>query len=120
MGHTRPQNGITSNSDIPSFYRTVPLTAGPSRVYTGDVINADGEPEMRVFAVCFDSRLIFIYDPTSDRIETVIFTGRGPHPLALDTERGVGYIGHFTDSYIGVVALDQRFPRTYGTIVATI
>jgi len=120
VGHTRPEFGITSSSDIPTFYRTLPLTAGPSRIYTGNVINAGGEPEMRVFAVCFDSRLIFIYDPKSDRIETEIFTGRGPHPLALDTERGVGYIGHFTDSYIGVVALDQRFPRTYGTIVATI
>lgn len=120
VGRTRPTSGATSNSDIPSFYRTIPLTAGPSRVFTGNVINADGEPEMRVFAVCFDSRLIFIYDPKSDRIEAEIFTGRGPHPLALDSERGVGYIGHFTDSYIGVVALDQRFPRTYGTIVATI
>jgi hypothetical protein len=120
VGHTRPTSGITSNSDIPTFYRTIPLTAGPSRVFTGNVINADGEQEMRVFVVCFDSRLIFIYDPVSDRIEAEIFTGRGPHPLALDSERGVGYIGHFTDSYIGVVGLDQRFPRTYGTILATI
>lgn len=120
IGHTRPTSGITATSDIPTFYRTIPLTSGPSRVFTGNVINADGEPEVRVFAVCFDSRFIFIYDPKSDRIEAEIPTGRGPHPLALDTERGVGYIGHFTDSYIGVVALDQRFPRTYGTIVATI
>ena len=120
VGRTQTVSGYTSGSDIPSFYRTIPLTAGPSRVYTGDVINPDGEREMRVFVVCFDSRLVFIYDPATDRIETEIFTGRGPHPLTLDTERGVGYIGHFTDSYIGVVALDQRFPRTYGTIVATI
>ncbi|HEU5073042.1 MAG TPA: hypothetical protein VFU02_02700 [Polyangiaceae bacterium] len=120
VGHTRPTNGITATSDIPTFYRTIPLTAGPSRVFSGSVINADGEPELRVFVVCFDSRLVFIYDPKSDRIEAEIFTGRGPHPLALDAERGVAYIGHFTDSYIGVVALDQRFPRTYGTIVATI
>jgi hypothetical protein len=120
LGRTRPESGITSNSDIPSFYRTLPLTAGPSRVFVGSIINPAGERETRVFVVCFDSRLMFIYDPESDRIETEVFTGRGPHPLALDPERGVGYIGHFTDSYIGVIALDQRFPRSYGTIIATI
>lgn len=120
IGHTRPENGVTSNSDIPSFYHAVPLTSGPSRVLTGSIINAEGEPEVRIFAICFDSRLIFVYNPTTDSIEAEIFTGRGPHPLAFDVDHGVGYIGHFTDSYIGVVSLDQRFPRTFGTIIATI
>ncbi len=120
VGRTRAENGVTSGSDLPTFYRTLPLTAGPSRVVMGSIINPDGEREARVFVVCFDSRLIFVYDPVSDSIETEIFTGRGPHALAFDIEHGVGYVGHFTDSYIGVVSLDQRFPRTFGTIIATI
>jgi hypothetical protein len=120
LGRTRPEIGATSSSDIPTFYRTLPLTAGPSRVVTGNIINRAGEPESRVFVICFDSRLIFVYDPITDRIETEIFTGRGPHPLALDQEHGLGYIGHFTDSYIGVIALDQRYPKSFGTIIATI
>lgn len=119
VGRTRRELGATSSSDIPSFYRTLPLTAGPSRVVAGNIINTDGEPELRVFAICFDSRLIFIYDPVADRIEAEIFTGRGPHPLALDEEHGLGYIGHFTDSYIGVIGLDQRY-RSFGSIIATI
>ena len=86
----------------------------------GQIINADGEPETRVFVVCFDSRLVFIVDPATDKIEGEIFTGRGPHPMVTDVEHGLGYIGHFTDSYLGVVSLDQRFPHTYGTIIATV
>jgi hypothetical protein len=120
LGRTRPETGLTLNSDLPSFYSNVPLTAGPSRVFVASIINPDGELETRVFVACFDSRLIFIYDPVADAIEAEVFTGRGPHPMAFDLERGVGYVGHFTDSYIGVVGLDQRFPRSYGTIIATI
>ncbi len=120
LGRTQPENSEAGISDLPYFHATLPLTAGPSRVALGQVLNAEGEPETRVFVVCFDSRLVFIVDPVTDRIEAEIFTGRGPHPLVTDVEHGLGYLGHFTDSYIGVVALDQRFPRSYGTIVATI
>jgi hypothetical protein len=34
-------------------------------------------------------------------------------------QHALGYIGHFTDSYIGVIDLDQR-NSTYGTIVVTL
>lgn len=120
LGRTQPQNSAAGTEDLPFFHATLPLTAGPSRVVLGHILNADGEPELRVFVICFDSRLVFIVDPATDSIEAEIFTGRGPHPMVTDVEHGLGYIGHFTDSYIGVVALDQRFPRTYGTIVATV
>jgi DNA-binding beta-propeller fold protein YncE len=73
-----------------------------------------------VFVVCFDSATIFIYDPEADRVEAEVITGRGPHPLTFDLDHGVAYVGHFTDSYIGAIALDQRFPRSYGSIIATI
>jgi DNA-binding beta-propeller fold protein YncE len=73
-----------------------------------------------VFVVCFDSRRIFVYDPKRRMIEAVISTGRGPYALAIDDARGLGYVAHFTDSYLGVISLDQRFPQTYATIVASI
>jgi hypothetical protein len=73
-----------------------------------------------VFVVCFDSRRIFVYDPKRRLIDAIISTGRGPYALALDGVRGLAYLGHFTDSYLGVVSLDQRFPQTYATIVASI
>jgi hypothetical protein len=120
IGRTRPQNTVTSADDLPSFFRSIPLTAGPSRVVVGDVINPAGERERRVFVVCFDSRLVFIYDPFRDVVEAEVLTGRGPHALAIDAERGLAYLGHFTDSYFGVMSLDQRHPKTYGTLIATI
>ena len=83
---------------------------------------ADGTPvlERRAFVVCFDSRHVFVYDPERRRVDAEITTGRGPHALAVDAEHGLLYVGHFTDSYVGVVSLDRRFPRTYGRMLATI
>jgi DNA-binding beta-propeller fold protein YncE len=83
----------------------------------------DGGPyglEERVFVVCFDSRRIFVYDPKRRVIEAIIGTGRGPFALAIDSDRGLGYVAHFTDSYLGVISLDQRFPQTYASVVASI
>ena len=84
----------------------------------------DGVPHLRVFAVAFDSRLVFSYDPEARRIDAVIRTGRGPHAIAFDTGvdavRGEPYsfmyVGHFTDSYVGVVDLDLRRPNTFGSM----
>jgi hypothetical protein len=79
-----------------------------------------GEEETRVFVVCFDSRRIFVYDPKRSRFETEIFTGRGPHAVAVDTARSLLYVGHFTDSFIGVFSLDLSSPATYGTMLGTL
>jgi DNA-binding beta-propeller fold protein YncE len=73
-----------------------------------------------VFIVCFDSRRIFVYDPKRSRIETEIFTARGPHAVVVDQERKLLYVSHFTDSYIGVYSLDLGQPETYGTLVASL
>jgi DNA-binding beta-propeller fold protein YncE len=86
----------------------------------GNIVNAAGERELRVFVVCFDSRKIYIYDPDLDRIEIELTTGRGPHALSIDNERALAYVGHFTDSFIGVINLDQRVPGLYGSLIATV
>ncbi|HYQ18285.1 MAG TPA: hypothetical protein VEQ58_21065, partial [Polyangiaceae bacterium] len=104
----------------PYFYQTLPLTTGPSRVVIGRVKTLDGGEETRVFVVCFESRRIFIYDPKRSRIEAEILTGRGPHAVVVDAERRLLYVGHFTDSYIGVYSLDLASPDTYGTMLGTL
>lgn len=117
---------FSSSGDVPGFYDTEQVSAGPSRVVTGSVRVPDGKggtrPSARVFVICFDSRAIFVYDPKGSpgRFESVIHTGRGPHSLVVDEARGKGYVGHFTDSYIGVIDLDQSHVDTYGSMVLTI
>ncbi len=126
---------LAGSNELPAFIDSVALTSGPSRVVLGNVkvaataLNAvgvdgnDGRPfafERRVFVVCFDSRRIFVYDPKRRVIDAIIGTGRGPFALAIDEQRGLGYVAHFTDSYLGVISLDQRFPRTYASVVASI
>lgn len=114
IGRTQPP------SEYPYFFQTVALTTGPSRVVIGHVATPSGELETRVFVACFDSRRVFVYDPQRARVETEILTGRGPHAMAVDTERKLLYVGHFTDSYVGVYSLDLAFPATYGTMLGTL
>lgn len=117
---------VTSAFEDVILTGAVPLTFGASRVAVGHVIDEAGERRVRIFAVAFDSRLIFVYDPVASRVESVIRTGRGPHAIAFDTGgEGDGaysflYVGHFTDSYIGVVDLDMRRLQTFGSMFLTV
>jgi hypothetical protein len=120
IGRSRPAIADIASNDVPAFHTTVPVPFGPARVVMGDVLNKAGELERRAFVLSFDARRITIYDPVRQRIETEIVTGRGPQAFAADSKRGFGYVAHFSDSYLGVVDLDQRRPRTYGTVVASI
>jgi hypothetical protein len=116
---------------------SIPLSFGASKITVGNVIDAQGQLSRRVFAAAFDSRLIFSYDPQAHAIETVFRTGRGPHGMAVDTTddqkaiQGVRgdkdqtghaylYVGHFTDSYLGVIDLDMRHPETFRTMFASV
>ena len=121
----------TPNKDMPRFDGVFPLPQGASRVYVGQVINERGEPETRLFVVCYDQRQIAVYDPKRRIIETYIRTGRGPHAMAFDFDEAnpaspeepgyaLGYVGHFLDSYVGVIQLDRRKIRSYGTIVLSL
>jgi hypothetical protein len=122
VGRTPPAAAI--GNDLPRFIDTIDMPFGPSRVVVGHVLDRNGAKALRVFVVCFDSRTIAIYDPDAGQKETEITTGRGPHSFAVDVIDGdaphaFGYIGHFTDSYLGVVDLDQRH-ATYGQIVLSV
>jgi len=134
-------DGVTPSGafDVVSFHDSVPLAFGSSRVEMGQVIGADGRPSWRAFAVAFDSRFVFSYDPEARRVDAVIRTGRGPHAIAFDTERvrdesgnvvlgpdgkelwySTMFVSHFTDSYVGVVDLDMRNQATFGSMYMTL
>jgi hypothetical protein len=119
VGHTQQVIAAPSSYDLPAFNQVVPLGFGPSRVVVGDVTNLEGDRERRAFAISFDSHRVVIYDPARQRVEAEIVTGRGPQAMVIDTKNPYGYVAHFTDSYIGVVDLDQRH-RTYGAIIANV
>jgi hypothetical protein len=63
---------------------------------------------------------VYVYDPARRRVETIIESGRGPFALAVDSAHALLYVGHFTDSYVGVASLDQRVFPVYGKYIATI
>lgn len=122
-------------SELPAFFDTLVLSQGPSRVISGEVLarcsatQAPDDPcrrkEKRLFVLCFDSRKVYVVEPRSARVESVFQTGRGPHSFASDVRlsasdtHAYGYLAHFTDSYLGVIDLDQGSP-TYGAFLATI
>ncbi len=120
LGRTGGSDLLAEVSELPRFYDNVPLTAGPTRVVMGHVMGKDGKKQLRAFVICFDDSLIYVYDPAHRRIESEIRTGRGPYSIVFDPELPNAYVGHFTDSYIGVISLDQRHPMTFGATLATL
>lgn len=120
VGRTGGESRLAQASLLPRFFDTIPLSAGPSRVVLGSVIGPDGSFLERVFIICFDADLIYVFDPERAVIESELRTGQGPYSLAFDYETGVMYVGHFTDSYVGVISIDQRYPFTYGATLATL
>lgn len=120
LGQTHSSDAATATDDLPHFYGSLPVSAGVTRVVVASVKRKDGELATRIFAVCFDSKKIFVYDPKAHRIESIIETGNGPQAIAVDGAHGLGYVAHFSESYLGVVDLDQSHVNTYGQMLYTV
>jgi DNA-binding beta-propeller fold protein YncE len=122
VGEVRTTDPTLSN-DFLVTNDAVPLAQGPSRVVVGRIHDRRDPPGVyrtRIFVICFDARVIFVYDPVERRIDGQIPTGRGPHSLVMDPKEPIAYVSHFTDSYIGLIDLDQSHSETFESIVATI
>jgi hypothetical protein len=133
VGATIPVTVDAPSRDVPRFGDVISSPIGPSRVYVGKVVDENGDLQTRIFLVCFDQREIVIYDPKRRMIEAFVRTGRGPHAMAFDVfdpdpsgggatrgSRALAYVGHFTDSYVGVIQLDRRKMNTFGKIVLSL
>lgn len=126
IAKTRPKQNPVATDDLPSVKDSVPVQFGPSRVVVGKVVDQTGQLATRVFVVSFDAHSLGVYDPATTAPIEFFNTGRGPHGIAIDSgvddtgnPYAYAYIAHFTDSYIGVIDLDQRH-NYYGTIVLTL
>jgi hypothetical protein len=122
VGQVLPASSTISNESI-ALYDAIALPAGPSRVVVGQIHDRRDPPLVRrprIFAICFDARAIVVYDPIAHRVDGQIRTGRGPHALVMDPIEAIAYVTHFTDSYIGLIDLDQLHGDTFESIVATI
>lgn len=128
------------------IHSTIPLSAGPSKLYLAPVVERDGAYALRVFAVCFDSATVFVYDPENEQLENVIRVGLGPFAMAFDPfnmedvathakvpfdarEPGSGlrryrfaYLASFTNSFVQVIDLDNATPTraTFERVVFTL
>lgn len=133
-----------------TLFKSIPLTAGPSRLYLAPVIDASGFYALRLFAVCFDSNSIFVLDPDTGALENIIRVGPGPYAMSFDpfslydildkrqrrelADPAVGtsvrpyrfaYVASFTQSYVQVIDLDNTHvtpsgDRTFETVVFTL
>ena len=134
------------NPDRLVIHTTIPLSAGPSRLYLAPVVERDGAYSLRVFAVCFDSATVFVFNPDTEQVENVIRVGLGPFAMAFDPfdmnevavhaqvaydprAAGTGlrryrfaYLASFTNSFVQVIDLDnaQVDRSTFERIVFTL
>jgi hypothetical protein len=120
------------NPDRITLKTSIPLSFGPSRLYLAPIVDRSGRYALRVFVVCFDASIVFVYDPETDRIENVIRMGLGPFAMAFDpfdmeqvathalapkdTRAGApadllryrfAYVASFTNSYVQIIDLDN-------------
>jgi hypothetical protein len=119
------------NPDRLVIHTTIPLSAGPSKLYLAPVVESDGAYALRVFAVCFDAATVFVFDPDTEQVENVIRVGLGPFAMAFDPfdmndvathaqvpydprAAGTGlrryrfaYLASFTNSFVQVIDLDN-------------
>lgn len=128
------------------IHTSVPLSAGPSKVYLAPIVDAKGNYALRVFAVCFDSATVFVYDPEAGVLENVIKVGVGPFAMAFDPfnlddvaqhkpvsvvqrpgDQDIrpyrfAYLASFTQSYVQLIDLDNAVPatQTFEKIVYTL
>ena len=127
-----------------TIHSSVPLSAGPSRVYLAPIVDRDGAYALRVFVVCFDSATIWVYDPDIGDIETSIRVAPGPFAMAFDPfslddvathaqvpvddrDRDLrryrfAYLASFTQSFVQILDLEKALPNpaTYGKVVYTL
>lgn len=133
-----------------TIHTSVPLSAGPSKVYLAPIVDRDGAYALRVFVVCFDSATVFVYDPEAGALENVIRVAPGPFAMAFDpfsfedvakhaqvpieqatTDTGekmelrryrFAYLASFTQSFVQIVDLDNAVPdpATFERVVYTL
>jgi hypothetical protein len=87
LGQIGGQNGTSDSSydpDALTLYGNVPLTSGPSNVYLAPIVDASGHYALRVFIVCFDTQLVYVWDPDAQVMENIIRTGAGPFAMTFD------------------------------------
>jgi hypothetical protein len=118
------------DADSVRVFESIPLAAGPSKLFMAPIVDRDGAYALRLFIVCFDASTIFIYDPDTRAVDGVIRTALGPFAMAFDpfdlreamlhatvasdTREGVtqrryryAYVASFTNSVVQVIDLDN-------------
>jgi hypothetical protein len=137
--------GTAYDPDRLTIHTSVPLSAGPSRIYLAPIVDRDGAYALRVFVVCFDSATIFVYDPDAGALENVIRVAPGPFAMAFDPfsfddiakhvqvpidarDQDLGlrryrfaYLASFTQSFMQLIDLDNATsPATFERVVYTL
>lgn len=129
-------DGALYDPDLLSIKTSVPLSFGPSRVYLAPVVETDGTYGLRVFVVCFDASVIYVFDPNSNTVENIIRVGDGPFAMAFDpfdigdVAKGnavpfdsvsttvrrfrFAYVAIFRNSHVQVLDLDNSVPKIAG------
>ena len=147
IGETSTTGDGTYDPDKLVVFANLPVSVGASRLYLAPIVASDGKLALRLFIVCFDSALIFVYDPDSKQMENIIRVGDiggvGPFAMAFDPfsmedvarrlpvaqdprdpdldlkKYRFAYLASFTESFMQVIDLDgsRADKSTYEQVV---
>ncbi len=86
VGETSLNGDGSFDPDLLKINTSVPVLAGPARVYVAPIIDLTGRLALRVFVVNFDSSTIQVFDPSDPNLALVdtLYVGPGPFAMAFD------------------------------------
>lgn len=123
-------DGATYDPDRLTVRTSIPLSFGPSRVYLAPVVENDGTLGLRVFIVCFDSSVVYVFDPNANIVENIVRVDDGPFAMTFDpfsledvatakkapSGYRFAYVAIFRNSHLQMIDLDNSVKLTTGGV----
>ena len=71
----------------------------------------------RVYVACFRDHEVWVVNPATQAVDTIIPVGRGPHGLAISEDDALLFVTGFLDDTISVVDLEEGSPTEHRVVL---
>lgn len=91
---------------------TVEVGAGPMEMRMHDAGRGQ-----KLFVPCFESGQVYVVDPETTKLDSIIDIGRGPSSIAFSpTDPRIAFVAGFADNNVSVIDLDPKSANEYRVV----
>jgi DNA-binding beta-propeller fold protein YncE len=101
----RPPTLITVDTSVDALGRPVNKVAASAEIcdQAGLVLTADAGQGELAYVGCFRDGEVWVVDPILSQLRAVVSVGRGPHAMAVSTNRNLIYVANFLENTVAVI-----------------